>query len=170
MSAPTEGRINTKAQSMLLDAVARHLHEVQICAIVIVEDDPGSDSRLSVQQPQMCATIGIGHKVDTLAIAWIARTAGSVQPQAHVPARIEADAEALAAGSIPDDHPCCGGDAIEVVADGRAQDDSGTAGTVFNDELAGSKHIGRTRSAQECGGDEDNARDAYDSRERAKPL
>jgi len=38
---------------MLLDAVARHSHEVQVCAIVIVEDDPGSYPSLPVQQPQM---------------------------------------------------------------------------------------------------------------------
>jgi hypothetical protein len=53
MPALLERRINTKAQSMLLDAVAGDFHKVQVCAIVIVQDDPGSYPGLPVQQPQM---------------------------------------------------------------------------------------------------------------------
>jgi hypothetical protein len=49
MSAFGERRINTKAQSMLLNAIARHIQEVQVRAIVIVEDDSCSYPRLPVQ-------------------------------------------------------------------------------------------------------------------------
>ena len=53
MPALGERRINMKAQSMLLNAVARHVQEVQVCVIVIVEDDSGSYPRLPVQQPEV---------------------------------------------------------------------------------------------------------------------
>ena len=67
-----------KAQSMSLDAVARHFHEVQVHPIVNFEDHSGSDPCSSIQEPYIGASFSVGHKIDPLAIAGIACASGCV--------------------------------------------------------------------------------------------
>jgi len=170
MPTRRERRIHMEAHPVFLDTVTRHFHEIQVCPIVIVEDQPCSNSSLSVQETQMRASFSVGDKIDPLTIAGIARTPGRVQTETHISSCIKTDSETFAARRIPDDQPRRGRHAIEVVADWCAKYDAIASGPILDDYLPGSYHIGYARGAQESGGQERDSGDSHHDGETVNPM
>jgi hypothetical protein len=144
---------------MSSDAVAGHFQELEIGAIVVVEQHPQSDSRLAVEEPQVRASSGVRDEIDALGIAGISCAARRVQAEAHVSAIVKCNAESLPAGGISNCHSSRWRYAVEVVANRSAENDTITSRRIFDYELPSPDYVRRGRLLQEsrchgqCAGD-----------------
>ena len=155
---------------MSSDAVAGHFQELEIGAIVVVEQHPQSDSRLAVEELQVRASGGVRDEIDALGIAGITCAARRVQAKAHVSSVIECNAESLPAGGISNCHARRWRYALEVVANRSAQNDTIASRRIFDYELPSPYYVRRGRLLQECGCHGQCAGDAQHDQETINPA